>query len=177
MTIFEKTLAFGSCFSDYASMWIVILAIVGGLYFLVFWLGRGRGSGRQKAYLHWGFRGALALLVVVAVGFAFHERQTVRVATINKDIDIVGCVGIYGETSRTPLSQVRFEHASHRQSGQKSSRIVHEFFVRPLGATSRDWLARFRADSDGVNWPALRKLAPEAVAAYEAAIKRLAPER
>ena len=176
MTIFEKTLAFGSCFSDYATMWIVILAIVAGVYGLIVWLRRGRGTARQVATTRWIFGGAGVLIVALAVGFAFSERQTVRVATIDKDVDIVGCVGIYGETSRTPLSQVRFDHASRTQSSKTSRTTVHEFFVRPLDAPSRGWLARFRADSDGVNWPALRKLAPEAVAVYETAIKRPAPE-
>jgi hypothetical protein len=43
--------------------------------------------------------------------------------------------------------------------------VVHEFQIWTLGKSRQ--LARFRADADGTNLTALRKLAPDAVATYE----------
>ena len=170
MVIYEGSLAFGSCFADYAVMWTVILVVWFAAFVFIYRVRRRRGTAMEVAIWRWVGGGVSLLLVAIAVGFAFSERKTVQVATIDKDINVIGCVGVNRETARLPLSQVQFEYASHRQSGQKSSRIVHEFFVRPLDKSG--WLARFRADSDGVNMAALRKLVPEAVAAYENAVKR-----
>ena len=140
-------------------LWFLFLVVI-------YLLRRRRGSAMEIKAWRWVGGGVSVLLVAMAVGLAFAGGQTARVVTIDKDVDIIRCVGVNRETARLPLSEIRFEYWSHGPSSHRSSSsVVHEFQVWTLGKSRQ--LARFPADSGGTNLGALRKLAPDTVADYE----------
>ncbi len=166
MIVYEGSLAFGSCVADHALLWATILLFWFMFLLVVYLVRRRRGSAMEIKILRRVGGAASVLLVALAVGLAFTGRKTVRVVTIDKDIEIAGCVGMDREVERLPLSEIRFEYWSDGPSSHRSSNnVVHEFQLWTLGKSRQ--LARFRADSSGTNLGVLRKLAPEAVSAYE----------
>jgi hypothetical protein len=166
MIVYEGSLAFGSCIADHALVWAMILLLWFLSFLVVYLVRRRRGSPMEIKAWRWVGGGVSVLLIALAVGLAFAGRQTVRVVTIDRDIDIVGCVGVNREAARLPLSEIRVEYWSHGPSSHRSSSsVVHEFQIWTLGKARQ--LARFPADSRGTNLGALRKLAPDAVADYE----------
>ena len=166
MIVYESSLAFGSCIANHAVRWAAILLLWLLVLAVIYLVRFRRGSATEIQIWRWICVGVSVLLVALAVGLAFTEHQTVRVVTIDNDIDIVGCAGVNHETERRPLSDVRFAYSSYGPSSHRSSSsVVHEFQVWTLGKSRQ--LARFQADSRGVNLDALRKLAPDTVADYE----------
>jgi hypothetical protein len=134
MIIYEGVLVFGSCLADYALPWMVILTLWFLFFIFIYWTRRRRGTATEIAIWRWVGGGLSVVFVAIAVGFAFSERKTVRVVTIGKDIDIVGCVGVNRETARLPLSDVRFEYWSH---GPSSHPVQRQRGARVSGLDAR----------------------------------------
>jgi hypothetical protein len=166
MVVYESWPVFGSCVADHVLLWAMILVLWSLFLLVVYLVRRRRGSAVEITAWRWIGGGFSLLLVALAAGLALTGRQTVRVVTIDRDVDIVGCAGVSREAARLPLSEIRVEYWSHGPSSHRSSSsVVHEFQVWTLGKSRQ--LARFPADSRGTNLDALRKLAPDAVADYE----------